>query len=68
MKLLKTGQKVIVNTGGEDCPALIITPQARNIHGEPMPHRLTGSDGDAYFCKFENNTAQYIPAKYIKTV
>ena len=68
MKDLKTGQKVIINTGGEDMPAVITTPQAKNIHGEQMPHRLTGSDGDAYCCRFENNTAQYIPAKYIKTV
>ena len=68
MKHLRTGQKVIINTGGEDIPAVITTPQVKNIHGEPMPYKLTGSDGDSYCCKFENNTAQYIPAKYIKAI
>lgn len=68
MKNLRTGQKVIVNTGGEDCPAVIYSPKLKNIHGEPMPHKLTGSDGNSYCCYFNNGTLQYIPAKYIKTV
>jgi hypothetical protein len=68
MKSFKLGQKVIVNTGGKDYPATISMPNARDISGNIRTYILQGSDEKSYCCKFENNTAQYIPAKYIKTV
>ena len=54
------GEKVIVNTGGNDSFATIVMPQKNNIHGYHWEEQ------DFYLCKFENNTTQYINSKYLK--
>jgi len=58
----KSGQKVIVNTGGADSNGIIkasTNPKAtKGIYWESQ---------DCWRVEFDNGTAQYMPAKYIRT-
>ena len=58
---MKEGDKVIVNTGGNDTPGEIVDPK-ESIKG------FYWKEQDCYLVKFSNGTRQYIPSKYIKVI
>ncbi len=53
MKTFKLGQKVIVNTGGNDTVAIIDYPTIRqDINGNQRDYKMNSGESIAYLCRF----------------
>ena len=62
------GQKVIVNTGGNDTAAIIDYPTIRkDIHGKDRDFKMKYNDGLSYMCRFTDDINKCYAGGAIKT-